>query len=205
MIPEAVPYGEPRLPAESTFWVPQLTEFDDEGIGFFRDVWTIIDVSSLKAQDVIDREQTLLQVVDSLATNAEDFDRLARCVERWDPEETEIDAWLSEILALETAIGGADSAQIGGLELGVAGLVYALAATGIVPAASCRGHTGPRPWSEWPVVFFATDESHARVLELSAQEAGCGFDIDPGRPELLVIGGRSIVNLMRFAAMLVKK
>lgn len=199
MIPEGCPPGQPQLPVQATFWMPEMADLDDEGVGFFRDVWTIVDIPRGEAKDAIKREQALLQAIDDLAPTAEDFDRLARCVESWDEEGPGADASLVERGALGWAIGPEDSAQIGGLESGVAGLVYALAAMGVVPAASCRGHTGPRPWSESPVVYFAADEARARTLEPFAQAAGCVFDIDPDRPDLLILVGKSVTNLMRLA------
>jgi hypothetical protein len=48
----------------------------------------------------------------------------------------------------------------------VAGLTNALAAAGMFPAASCRGHKGTvRPWSEFPVVLVAADELRAHALQ----------------------------------------
>lgn len=182
--------------------MPEEWEIDsDEGIGFFRDVWTIVDVPSSDAQLVIERERVLICAIDSLVTTPEDFDRLARCVEHWDPEEVDDEyvASSAERSLMVSAIGDADSAEVGGLELGVAGLVYALASVGMVPTASCRGHTGDRPWSDSPVVLFAACERDVRVLEPLVQEAGCVFDIDPSRAELLVVGAPSVRNLMSLA------
>jgi hypothetical protein len=145
-----------------------------------------------------------VRLVDDLAGTEEDFDRLARCVEDWDPDEQEIDASPAELSVLEAFLGQSDSAEIGGLELGVAGLVYGLAAGGMVPAASCRGHAGPQPWSDSPVVLFATDERHASTLDPLVRDAGCVFDIDPARPELVAIAATSIANLMALASALVE-
>ncbi len=61
------------------------------------------------------------------------------------------------------------------LELSVAGLVCALATVRIIPAASCRGHTGQRPWSEVPVVLFATTEYSARALQPLVEATGCSL------------------------------
>ena len=45
MIPQFDPGGHADLPPEATFWMPDRSELDDEeGIGYFRDVWTISDV-----------------------------------------------------------------------------------------------------------------------------------------------------------------
>jgi len=84
-----------------------------------------------------------------------------------------------------------------GLEAGVAGLVYALSAAGMYPAASCRGHPEPDSWSAIPVVMFAADRPHAEALQPLVESSGCGFGLDPVRPELLVINGRSVQDTLR--------
>jgi len=84
-----------------------------------------------------------------------------------------------------------------GLEAGVAGLVCALSAAGMYPAASCRGHPEPGSWSAIPVVMFAADRAHAEALQPLVEGSGCGFDLDPVRPELLVINGRSVKDTLR--------
>jgi hypothetical protein len=184
--------------------MPTLSELEnEEGIGYFRDVWTIVDVEPEDARYVIAREKDLVQAIDSLAATAEDFERLAAAVECWDPDEIDVETSAREFEVLNSIVGQEDSADVGGLELGVAGLVHALAATGIVPAASCRGHRGVRPWSESPVVLFATDECRAQLLEPLAREAHCIFDIDEDRPELLVVAAASVRNLMSLAELVV--
>jgi hypothetical protein len=78
---------------------------------------------------------------------------------------------------------------LGGLELGVAGLVHALASVGCFPAASCRGHSGPEAWARHPVVYLAVDRPRASVLEQFVQVAGYGFGVDLERSDLLIIEG----------------
>jgi len=113
MIPESQPAGEPRLPPHAGFWMPDPSELDsEEGIGFFRDVWTIIDVPRSDAELVIQRERELLRAIDSLATTAVDFDRLARFVEDWDPDEVADEVSSAERSVLTSAIGDADSAEL---------------------------------------------------------------------------------------------
>jgi hypothetical protein len=65
------------------------------------------------------------------------------------------------------------------------------------PAASCRGHVGLDSWSAVPVVMFAADRVHAEALQPLVESNGCGFDLDPIRPELLVINGRSAEDTLR--------
>ena len=130
---------------------------------------------------------------------AEDFDRLARLVEWWDPDDLGQGASPEERSLLKSTVGESNSADLGGLEMGVAGLAYALASAGMVPAASCRAHTGDRPWSYSPVVLFAADECHARQLEPLVRNAGCVFAVDAGRGHLLVVSASSVRNLMELA------
>ncbi|WBP93199.1 hypothetical protein O6072_18440 [Mycolicibacterium neoaurum] len=202
MIPKMSIKSDWRIPAEATFWMPGAADMDEEGIGYFRDVWLITDVQPSEAREVIQQEQRFVEVVGALASTAEDFDRLARCIERWDPDEEDVEATAHEMSILRPMLSELDFAPLEGLELGVAGAVFALAANGMVPAASCRGHTDTHAWSELPVVLFAADEPHARALELPVRQAGCGFDIDPARLDLLAIQGRSITNLMALATVL---
>ena len=73
--------GTVELPTGATYWMPKLSEMDEEGIGFFRGVWTIIDVPLSAARKLADTERRLATAVADLAATAEDFDRLAGVVE----------------------------------------------------------------------------------------------------------------------------
>jgi hypothetical protein len=89
--------------------------------------------------------------------------------------------------------------DLGGLEVGVAGLSYGLNAVGIVTAASCRGHTGRTAWSIAPVVSFAADRQQALHLQRLVSRTGCTFFIDDVRRNLLVVHGRSVTHTMALA------
>lgn len=110
-----------------------------------------------------------------------------------DPRE---DLTATERKALAEIVG--DVSKIGGLELGVAELAYALATARIVPAACCRSHL-ERSWSDAPVVLFAATEFSARALEPLAAATGCTFDVDPLRPGVIGVRGQSIANTMSLA------
>jgi hypothetical protein len=86
-----------------------------------------------------------------------------------------------------------------GLELGVAGLVYALASVGCVPAASCRGHSRPHAWAERPIVLLAADRARAEWLRPLVSGAGCGFCLDDVRPQILGIEAPSIDEMTALA------
>jgi hypothetical protein len=186
---------DPSLPANAEFWVPEPDEIDDyEGFGMFHDVWPITDVSVDEANAVAREDTLLCQVVANLARDAADFDVLAAAVETGSVgEDDEISA--ESLAALSPYLTG--EAALEGLEAGVAGLVYSLSAAGMFPAASCRGHADSDGWSAIPVVMFAADRTHAEALQPLVEGSGCGFDLDPVRPELLVINGRSVEDTLR--------
>jgi hypothetical protein len=186
---------DPSLPANAEFRIPEPDEIDDyEGFGMFQDVWPITDVSVDEANTVALEDGLLCQVVGGLARDAADFDVLAAAVETGSVgEDDEIRA--ESLAALSPYLTG--EAALEGLEAGVAGLVYALSAAGMFPAASCRGHADLDAWSAIPVVMFAADRAHAEALQPLVEGNGCGFEFDTVRPELLVINGRSVEDTLR--------
>jgi hypothetical protein len=203
MFPTSSPSGSITIPSGATFWMPKPEDIDEEGIGaYFRDTWLIKDVPVREARQLREKEQRIAEIVGRLATTPEDFDRLAYAVEGgYDPDETDEGFHLgaAEQVELGEFLSDDEVAGLESLELGVAGLVYALAAVRIIPAASCRGHPGDRAWSDRPVVLFATTKYRARALQPLVEATDCRFDIDPARPELLVVEGQSILNTMALA------
>lgn len=200
MFPTADIHGTTDLPQEATFWMPKRADIDDDGIGcYFRDAWTILDVTLQDAQSLVCAERNLANAVDGLARNGADFERFANLVEGGLDGEHPPDLMDEERAAVEVLGPGNEPAALEGLELGVAGLVYALASVRMIPAASCRGHTGPNAWSDVPVVLFAATKRRAIALRPLVGEANCLFDIDPARPDLLVVRGRSIRDTMDLA------
>ncbi len=198
MYPTAEVPGSVELPADATYWMPKRSELGDEGIGFFRDVWTIIDVPLRNARELIRTERQLATAVSEVAQTAEDFNRLAGIVEYGlDDDDYEVDISPVERARLDPVLH--EEPQLEGLEVGVAGLVLALGAVGMVPAASCRGHCIERPWSPRPVVYVATTEYRARALADLIKPTGCRFGIDSTRHDLLVVAGRSIEDTMALA------
>lgn len=195
MYPTADIELDPSLPAGAEYWMPDPEEINEyEGFGLFQDVWPITDVSVDDAITVAREDGLLCQVVGDLAQEAADFDVLAAAVETGSVgEDDQITA--ESLQALTPYLTG--KAALEGLDAGVAGLVYALSAAGMYPAASCRGHPEPDSWSVIPVVMFAADRAHAEALQPLVESSGCGFDLDPVRPELLVINGRSVQDTLR--------
>jgi hypothetical protein len=195
MYPVADIWLDAVLPARAEFWVPEPDEIDDyEGFGLFQDVWPITDISVDDAISVAREDKLLCQVVGGLASNAADFDVLAAAVETGSVGEDD-EITMESLAALAPYLTG--KAALEGLEAGVAGLVYALSAAGMFPAASCRGHPELSSWSAIPVVMFAADRVHAEELRPLVEGCRCGFDFDPVRPELLVIKSRSVEDTLR--------
>ena len=66
---------------------------------------------------------------------------------------------------------------LGGLEIGVGGLTYALSTVGFPTAASCRAH-GANSWTDYPIVLFGAHKWRAVLLAELAADAGCGIGQD---------------------------
>jgi hypothetical protein len=184
--------------------MPRPEDIDEDGIGAnFRDTWLIKDVSVAEARELREKERRMAEAVGQLAETAEDFERLACAVESpYEPGEVGADFQLTrlererldEFISDDYYEAGLES-----LELGVAGLVHALATVRIIPAASCRSHASDRSWADSPVVLFASTEYRAKALQPLVAETGCFFSIDPARSELLAVNGPSIQNTMALA------
>jgi hypothetical protein len=186
----------PELPDRAEFWTPAPEDIDEEeGFGYFRDVWPITGVTVDHAQNVLSQDRFLSALVASLATDEIEFEVLAAAAETGSGEDEEITT--EQLAALVDHFSTAEALE--GLELGVAGLVYALAAAGMHPAASCRGHPDPDAWSSSPVVILAADRPRAEVLQPLVRDSQCGFKVDPVRPELLVIVSSSIEEMLALA------
>ncbi len=200
MIPRTVVDLDPAVPTGHNGWTPRGKDVSEEGFAYFRDTWLIRGVRMTEAREVCADERRLVALVDRLATSQTEFDALANALESGDPdavpEQFESDDQLTEELTREPALDG--------LELGVAGLVYAVAAVGMWPAASCRGHPGDRAWADHPVVYFACDRHRAAVLQPLVEATSCGFDIDYARPELLVVGAASVSEFMDLAVLVLE-
>src|SRR5262249_31137230 len=203
MFPTSPLSGSTTIPNEATFWMPKPEDIDEEGIGcLLRGTWLIKDVPVREARQLRQEERRIAEILGNLAATAEDFDRLAHAVEDgYDPDEHDERYALTatERAALDEFVSDDETAVLDSLEIGVAGLVYALATVRIIPAASCRGHPGDRAWSDVPVVLFATTEYRARALQPLVAATNCRFGIDVARPDLLAVQGRSILDTMALA------
>lgn len=197
MFPTAAPAGTSSLPEDAQFWMPKPEDIDEEGFGFFRDTWLIRNVPVAEANDVIEEERQIAEAIAGLAQDAERFDHLAGVAEFGRIDDPEWALTEPELKVLADHVSDLP-ANLGGLEIGVAGLTHALATVRILPAASCRSHPA-KSWSDAPVVLFAATEFRARALEPLVESTGCTFAIDENRRNLLVVRGRSIEYLMDLA------
>lgn len=180
------------IPADASFWVPKPREIGDEGFGFFRDVWPITNALTAETKRLLEWERVAAAYAAEAAQDANEFEVLARRIEAFDPGDDSPPAEFPEVLT-------EDWFGLAGLELGVAGLTYALSNAGFFPAASCRSHA-ERSWSDSPVVLFAGDEVRVQLLQPLIEESGCGLRAEHGRGEpLLVTYARTIQEMMNLA------
>jgi hypothetical protein len=203
MIPRLSFSPDPEPPGEAHFGIPQVDpETGERDLGYFHEVWPISDVPVDLAVAVLSTELRLARLIDQSARDAREFELLAAAVESPSPEYV-MQAEFAHINAeLMAEISDEFPPELGGLELGVAGLVLALAVHGCIPAASCRGHFGelsePR-WADRPVVYIAAEKKHIERLVPLARVSGCGFGLDEERPKLIVVEAPSIVESMQLA------
>ncbi len=196
MFPRAQVEIEVSIPAGDDYWVPKPRDIDEEGFGDFRGVWPIVRATTRLTADVIEDERVAAEYVDAHASTPEEFEKLARQIECYSPSLDESEA--PEFAAdLGTEWGGLAS-----LELGVAGLTYALSNAGFYPAASCRSHQGDHSWSPNPVVLFAGDKPRALLLQPLVRESGCGLRVDYTRGDFLYVYAPSIRETMALATTL---
>lgn len=204
MVPSNDVELDPNLPLGFGYWVPTEEDIEDAGdggLGYFHDTWLLGEVSLREAREVVAEEAELIDHVDAVAVDDTEFDDLAAAVQWGVLEEDEFSdlrerpAWS----ALEDGMPGEEGIS-SHLELGVGGLAHALAAVGLVPVASCRGHSTSHTWSEAPVVFLATDRPRATILQRLVAEFQCGLDHDAvNRPNFLIVTGSNISDMNRLA------
>lgn len=200
MIPRWEERLDPTIPSTYAFWTPRREDISEEGFGYFRDTWMIRGVGVRLARSVMAIEHELVAVADACSTGADEFDEIANALECSDldgvPDRVR-ESSAFEPIAHHYAPGDGER-LVEALDLGVAGLVHALSAVGCWPAASCRGH-GPGGWARYPVVCIAADRHRTQTLQPLVAAAGCGFDTDDARGELLVVRGPSVVEMMDLA------
>lgn len=190
MIPRHKVDIDPRLPSGATFWMPSTDELAEEDqLGDFHDAW-LIETDLDEARAVIAAEMQAVTYVDQHSVSAAEFDELADQIEFEQPDIPSDEA--PDFFSSAQAWSG-----VAGLEIGVAGISYALNAVGVITAASCRGHDSPhRRWSAYPLVIFAIDERRAQILQRLAEQTRCGFEVGENRSQFLTLYAASITDLM---------
>ncbi|GGT62561.1 hypothetical protein [Streptomyces lateritius] len=208
MIPSIELEVMPDFPAYATFGLPDVDEITEEGFGWFRDVWYLGSVSHEEALSVITEERRLANLIDALSLTHMEFEAIARAVEYNDPGYFPDGFTLRhpENREIIEIVGDGHSADpvLDCLEIGVAGLSYALSSVGCITAASCRGHLSDQRWSDRPVVFFAAERPTVHWLTPLVRDSGCGFDDGSDRGQLIVIEAPSISNFMELARRIVE-
>ncbi|MCL8014645.1 hypothetical protein [Streptomyces sp. AS02] len=208
MIPRIDLKVDPSFPEGVPMGMPAEDEVSEEGYGFFRGVWDISGVTHEEARAIVEEERGLAHLVDQVSTTPEEFEDVADAVESGDPDslpagfaERHPDSEILEIVG----DGDREEGVLDGLEIGVAGLSFALSSIGCFPAASCRSHASGRSWSDRPVVYFAAERLTVHWLTPMVRDSGCGFGNGSDRGELLFVEAPSISNLMELANQILDK
>lgn len=186
----------PELPAQSTYWTPKPSEIDEEGFGYYRDVWDLRGTSVRDAKEWVAAHTEAFAVADALARDGEEFEAIASALEADDLEDPTLPKGVVDAL---TDFQDLHPCGLGQLELGVGALSYALSAAKMFPAASCRSHFRSSTWSAFPVVHFAATRPKAMHLATLVRQAGCGFVTDATRPDMLVVASPSISEMLALA------
>lgn len=202
MIPRIDLPVDPSFPEGVPMGMPPEDEVSEEGYGFFRGVWDISGVTHEEARAMVEEERRLAHLVDQMSTTPKEFEAIATAVEDGAPDSLPpgfSDQYPgSEILEI-VGDGDRDEGVLDSLEIGVAGLSYALSSIGCFPAASCRSHASARSWSDRPVIYFAAERPTVHWLAPLVRDSGCGFGDGSGHGELLFVEAPSISGLMDLA------
>lgn len=190
-----------ELPPEHCFGLPEPEEIHEDGFGFFSGVWRIVGGTFEDATLFLDQEEAIFRLVAEASNSADEFEEWAAWAEFYNsdaglewgdaPPDEAMGQRIDEEMNYE--------ASLLGLDLGVAGLVHALAAAGFYPAASCRGHAATPTWSARPVVLFASTLEAAQLLQPLVLASGCGFVDGSGNGTLIGVEATSIEHTIALA------
>ncbi|MET8100707.1 hypothetical protein ABZV29_30295 [Streptomyces sp. NPDC005236] len=202
MIPRIDLKVDPSFPEGVPMAMPPEEEIDEEGYGFFRGVWDISGATREEALMAIEEERRLVALLDQVAQTPQEFEAIATALEDGDPDclppgfaAGHPDSEILEIVG----DGDREVGVLDCLEIGVAGLSFALSSIGCFPAASCRSHSRKDSWSERPIVLFAAEPQTVHWLTPLVRESGCGFGDGSGHGELLFVEAPSITNFVDLA------
>lgn len=190
MIPSYDVNLDATIPNGTSYWTASAEELDEHGTpGDFHDT-ELIRTDIAEARSVVEAELVAIQYLDAQCSSAAEFDELASDIEFEIPDMPSEEA--PDFITQTASWYGVNQ-----LEIGVAGLVYALNAVGIVTSASCRSHhQGHQPWSNYPVVVFSANREQLRLLAPLVAAARCGFERDEvDRSHLMAIVSTSVVDM----------
>lgn len=212
MIPSYPIVVSAQIPKEASFWMPSKSEYDEraegdgEGFGFFQNTWLLMDLTTGEAAGLVAEERKLLPLVDRYSSTPEEFEETVSSLEHPDMPEHQ-PARLRDTPLWDDVVdptGTSREPPFYTLEFGVAGLSYVLNSLGFLPVASCRSHY-ERSWSASPVVYVATTQVGAAWLRPLLERTGCGFSIDPNRPQFLTIEAPSVAHTIALAETIVEE
>jgi hypothetical protein len=184
--------------------MPARDEISEEGFGYFRGTWFIGRVLLRDAIPVLSQETEIIDWLDTVANDPLEFETLALAIERGDTEPLDgsLGKKAAEAGAARFLVQEDEPLPLVDLEVGVAGLTCALSAVGCLTAASCRAHTGPRSWSDCPVVFFAAPMWRVEILGQLISSEGCGLEAERG---MLSVYGRSVRDTHRLGERIIEE
>jgi hypothetical protein len=184
--------------------MPAADEISEEGFGYFRGTWFIGRVPVSEAQERVQEEAEILNWLDAHAATAREFEQLASAIEKQERELIDEPLRTTALSnGVEKFLGSpaGDWAPLGGLEVGVAGLTFALSAVQCLTAASCRWHVKDS-WAEYPVVLFAAPAWRIEILADLIVAEGCGLVDSRG---MVSVYGKSIRDMHRLAERLLEE
>jgi hypothetical protein len=158
---------------------------------------------------MIEEEKRLVSIVDQASETHAEFEAIAKAVEAGEIDYLP-DGYAAQHPDSDVVKTVEDNAEDGSpldaLELGVAGLSYALTSVGCLTAASCRSHCPGDSWSDRPVIFFAAERPTVEWLTPLVRQSGCGYaDGSERAARLLIVEAPSIRNFMDLASRIVQQ
>jgi hypothetical protein len=179
MIPRATVDVEIDPPARFS-GLPRLAELRSDYLDGNREYrYEVTEATFGDATDALAVERERLRIADDASRTVEEFEDII---------DGDLEDW--------------QNLAVDGLDIGVAGLVFALNATGCVTSTSCRGHPGSaRVASDHARVrVFATPSLGARIAAVVAT-SGCGLTIDDDGVGLIY--APSVVETIALAELLI--
>ena len=194
--------GATEVPSEFSFAVPTLVELEQEGLPyFFHEIEWLGSINWEEAGTEIAADIVATLAVAWATSSYLDFELVAEEVSAGIASGSELEGELARL----SAVVSEEEPKFGGLDMGIAGLVYALSAAGYLTVASCRGHGPGIGWSEVPVVYFAATSAQFEVLAPQVDMFGGTVTVDDEHPDLLCLALPSCLHAQQLALVLVRQ